>query len=103
MNRPLLPNPERRQIGPYVVRFVAKALQIALASAPEQALVNMEMEAALELADWLALCRGRLYQTVMRDGLEMVKAQIRAGYHCRSRRSRKRAWFTCRRPVVTKR
>jgi len=81
MNRPLLPNPDRRQIGPYVVQFVAKELQIVLANAPEQALVCLEMEAALELADWLALCRGRVYQTVMRDGLEMVKAQIRAEYH----------------------
>ncbi|MGB8345560.1 MAG: hypothetical protein WCD86_11805 [Ktedonobacteraceae bacterium] len=81
MSRWLLPRPDPRQIGPYVVQFVEHELQIALASAPGQALVCMEAEAALELADWLALCRGRLFQTAMRDGLELFKAQVRAEYH----------------------
>ncbi len=41
----------------------------------------MEREEALELADWLALCRGYLYQKVMREGVETFKTQVRAEYH----------------------
>jgi len=81
MSRPLLPNPDRRQIGPYVVQFVGSDLLIGQASAPEQALVCLDGEAALELADWLGLSRSRLYQTVMHDGLEAFKAQVRAEFH----------------------
>ncbi|HVB75422.1 MAG TPA: hypothetical protein VNE38_17885 [Ktedonobacteraceae bacterium] len=69
------------RIGPYVVRFVGSDLLIAQASEPEQALVRLEEEAALELAEWLGLSRLRLYATVMRDGLEAFKAQVRAEYH----------------------
>ncbi|MGB8348499.1 MAG: hypothetical protein WCD86_26705 [Ktedonobacteraceae bacterium] len=68
-------------IGPYVVQFVKSELRITLAREPEQVIVRMEREAALELADWLALCRRHLYQTVMREGKEMFKAQVRAEYH----------------------
>jgi len=68
-------------IGSYVVQFVGSDLLIAPASEPERALVRLEETAALELADWLALCRGRLFQTAMRDGLELFKAQVRAEYH----------------------
>ncbi len=68
-------------IGAYIVQFVKSELRIAEANEPEQVIVRMEREAALELADWLALCRRYLYQTVMRDGLETFKAQVRAEYH----------------------
>jgi len=69
------------RVGPYVVQFVGSELLIAQASAPEQMIMRLEEEAALQLAEWLGLSRLRLYQTVMRDGLEAVKAQIRAEFH----------------------
>ena len=68
-------------IGPYIVQFVKSELRIAEAREPEQVIVRMEREAALELADWLALCRRYLYQTVMREGVETFKTQVRAEYH----------------------
>ena len=68
-------------IGPYIVQFVKNELRIAQASEPEQVIVRMEREAALELADWLALCRRFLYQTVLHDGLEAFKAQVRTEHH----------------------
>lgn len=74
-------NAGRFLIGPYIVQFVKSELRIAQASDPEQVIVRMEREAALELADWLGLCRKRLYQTVMHDGLEVFKAQVRNEYH----------------------
>ena len=69
------------RIGSYVVQFVGSDLFIALESEPEQVMVRLEETAALELAEWLGLSRLRLYQTVMRDGLEAFKAQVRAEYH----------------------
>ena len=81
MNGPLLPNPDRMQIGPYIVQLVAKELQIAQVDEPEQALVRLDLAAVLDLAQWLTLSRQCLYTTVMRDGLEAFKAQIRAEYH----------------------
>lgn len=77
---PLL-NPEPKQIGLYVVRFVGSELHIASASEPGQALVRLEDETALELIDWLGLSRPQLFLTVMRDGLETFKAQVRAQFH----------------------
>ncbi|MGB8345800.1 MAG: hypothetical protein WCD86_13015 [Ktedonobacteraceae bacterium] len=68
-------------IGAYIVQFVKSELRIALANEPEQVIVRMEREAALELTDWLAFCRRYLYQTVMRDGLETFKAQVRTEHH----------------------
>jgi len=76
---PLNTGPMR--IGSYVMQFVGNDLFIALESEPEQALVRLEEKAALELAEWLGLSRQRLFAMVMRDGLEAVKAQIRAEYH----------------------
>src|SRR5579863_4168068 len=69
------------RIGSYVVQFVGSDLLIAPASAPEQVIVRLEETAALELAEWLGLSRLRLYATVMRDGLEALKARVRAEYH----------------------
>ena len=63
------------------MQFVKSELRIAEAREPEQVIVRMEREAALELADWLALCRRYLYQTVMREGVETFKTQVRAEYH----------------------
>jgi len=68
-------------IGPYIVQFVKSELRIAEAREPEQVIVRMEREAALELTDWLALCRRYLYQIVMREGVETFKTQVRAEYH----------------------
>lgn len=81
MSQPPLLNPEPKQIGSYVVRFVGNELHIALATEPEQALVRLEGETALELIDWLGLSRPQLFLTVMRDGLETFKAQVRAEFH----------------------
>jgi hypothetical protein len=69
------------QIGAYVMQFVGNELFIAQASEPEQALVRLQEEDALQLAEWLGISRPRLLQAVMRDGLETFKAQIRAEYH----------------------
>jgi hypothetical protein len=74
MSNNLLRNAGRMQI-------VEQELSIAQASVPEQVIVRLDAEATLGLADWLALCRGRLFQAVMRDGLEAFKAQVRAEYH----------------------
>lgn len=68
-------------IDPYVMQFVGSDLLIAQATEPEQTLVRLNEEAALQLAEWLGLVRPRLFQTVMRDGLETFKTQIRAEYH----------------------
>ena len=81
MNRAILPDSERRQIGPYIVQFLGSNLLIVQEGTPEPIRVHFEGEAALELVDWLGLRRSQLYQTVMADGLEAVKAQIRAEYH----------------------
>lgn len=78
MNRP---NPDRRRIGPYVVQFVGSDLLIAQANEPEQALVRLDGDVALELIDWLGLSRPQLFLTVMREGLETFKAQVRKEYH----------------------
>lgn len=69
------------RIGSYVAQFVGDDLLIAQASEPEQALVRLDEEAALQLAEWLGLARPRLFQAVMHNGPETVKAQIRAEYH----------------------
>jgi hypothetical protein len=74
-------NTGQMRIGSYLMQFVGNELFIALASEPDQALVRLEEEAALELAEWLGLSRLRLFHTVMRDGLEAFKAQVRADYH----------------------
>jgi len=68
-------------IGPYIVQFVKSELRITEASEPERVIVRMKREAALELTDWLALCRRYLYQKVMREGVETFKTQVRAEYH----------------------
>lgn len=81
MSQTLLLNPDPKQIGPYVVQFVGSELHIAPASEPGQALVCLDGETALELIDWLGLSRPQLFMTVMRDGLEAFKAQIRAEFH----------------------
>ena len=81
MSKPPLLNPDPKQIGPYVALFVGSELHIAPASEPERALVRLEGETALELIDWLGLSRPQLFMTVMRDGLEAFKAQIRAEFH----------------------
>ena len=78
----LLPlNAGRMPIGPYLMQFVESELHIALAGAPEQVIVCLDLDAALDLADWLGLARQRLYAIVMRDGLETFKARERAEYH----------------------
>ncbi|HVB60657.1 MAG TPA: hypothetical protein VNE61_05625 [Ktedonobacteraceae bacterium] len=66
------PNAGRFPIGPYVVQFVEQELCFAQASEPD---------AALDLTDWLALSRQRLFATVMHDGLETFKARVRTEYH----------------------
>ncbi|MGB8343466.1 MAG: hypothetical protein WCD86_01215 [Ktedonobacteraceae bacterium] len=81
MNSYLPLNTGQMWIGPYVVQFVGSDLLIAPASEPEQVIVRLEEIAALELAEWLGLSHLRLYATVMRDGLEAFKAQVRAEYH----------------------
>ena len=81
MSRPLPLNTGQVQIGSYVVQFVGNDLLIARATEPDMALVRLDEGAALQLAEWLGLSRLRLYQTVMRDGLEAFKAQVRAEYH----------------------
>jgi len=78
----LLPlNAGRFPIGAYVVQFVEQELCIVQASEPEQVILLLEPEAALDLTDWLALSRQRLYETVMHDSLETFKAQVRTQYH----------------------
>lgn len=81
MTNPVALNTGQMRIGSYVMQFVGNELVIALANEPEQALIRLQEEDALQLAEWLGLSRLRLYQTVMRDGLEAFKAQIRAEYH----------------------
>ena len=78
----LLPlNAGRMPIGPYFMQFVEHELHIVLASAPEQVIVCLDLDAALDMADWLGLARPRLYAIVMRDGLEAFKAWARTEYH----------------------
>ncbi|MGB8345294.1 MAG: hypothetical protein WCD86_10450 [Ktedonobacteraceae bacterium] len=66
-------NAGRFPIGPYVVQFVEQELHIAQADEMEQVILRLDLEAALDLTDWLALSRQRLFATVMSDGLEMFK------------------------------
>ena len=81
MSKQVPVNTGQVRVGAYVMQFVGNELFIALASAPEQALVRLAEEDALQLAEWLGVTRQRLYQTVMRAGLEAFKAQVRAEYH----------------------
>lgn len=81
MSQQLPLNTGQLRIGAYLMQFVGNELFIASASEPEQALVRLEEEDALQLAEWLCVTRQRLYQAVMRDGLEAFKAQARAEYH----------------------
>lgn len=81
MSQQLPLNTGQVRIGSYLMQFVGNELFIASASEPEEALVRLEETAALQLAEWLGISRLRLYQAVMRDGLEAFKAQVRAEYH----------------------
>ena len=81
MSSPLPLNAGRFPIGPYIVQFVEQELHIAQADNPEQVILRLDLEAALDLADWLGLARQRLYAAVMHDSLERFKAQARAAYH----------------------
>lgn len=81
MSKPFPVNTGQVRIGLYVMQFVGNELFIGLMSEPEQALVRLPEEDALQLAEWLGLSRLRLFQTVMRDGLEAFKAQVRAEHH----------------------
>ncbi|MGB8346274.1 MAG: hypothetical protein WCD86_15430 [Ktedonobacteraceae bacterium] len=77
-------NAGRFPIGPYVVQFVEQELCFAQASEPEQVILRLDLDAAPDLTDWLALSRQRLFATVMHDGLERFKAQVRAEYHSKA-------------------
>ena len=79
MSSPLPLNAGRFPIGPYIVQFVEEELCIAQADEPELVILRLDLEAALDLTDWLGLARQRLYATMMHDGLERFKA--RAEYH----------------------
>ena len=81
MSSPLPLNAGRFPIGPYIVQFVEEELCIAQADEPEQVILRLDLEAALDLTDWLGLARQRLYAAVMHDSLERFKAQARAEYH----------------------
>lgn len=81
MSDPLPLNAGRMPIGPYVMQFVEHELHIVLASAPEQVIVRLDLDAALDMADWLGLARQRLYAIVMHDRLEAFKVRVRAEYH----------------------
>lgn len=69
------------RIGAYMMQFVGNDLFIASANEPEQTLLRLQEKDALQLAEWLGISRPRLFQAVMRDGLETFKAQVRADYH----------------------
>ena len=67
-------------IGPYIVQFVKSELRIALASDPEHPILTLETEDALDLTEWLAIHRKRLYEATMRGKVDALKAQVCAEY-----------------------
>jgi hypothetical protein len=81
MSESLPLNAGQVSIGAYVMQFVGNELLIALANEPQQVIVRLQEEDALHLAEWLGFARPRLFQAVMRHGLEAFKAQVRAEFH----------------------
>lgn len=74
-------NAGQAYIGAYVMQFVDNELLIARANEPEQVIVRLEEEDALCMAEWFGFARPRLFQAVMRNGLEALREQVRVEFH----------------------
>lgn len=68
------------QIGLYLVQFAKSELLIAPVSDPEHPILTLETEDALDLTEWLAIHRKRLYDATMRGKVDAFKAQVCAEY-----------------------
>jgi hypothetical protein len=74
-------NAGQARIGAYVMQFAGNELLIALANEPEQVIVRLQEEDALHLAEWFGFICPQLFQTVMHNGLEALREQVRVEFH----------------------
>lgn len=67
-------------IGNYLFRLVSDRLFVYLQSDPERPILTLETEDALDLTEWLAIHRKRLYDATMCGKVDAFKAQMCAEY-----------------------
>mgnify|MGYP001332724731 CR=1 FL=1 len=79
---------QRMLIGNYLFRFENNRLLVYPQSDPDLPMLALETEDALDLTEWLAIHRKRLYDATMRGKVDAFKAQVCAEYGLIEKRQR---------------